>query len=319
MDSSIYKITHVASGRFYIGSAKNTKMRWRRHEQQLKNGDHHSKYLQRLYNKYGAESLTYEIVEYCEVNKLLEREQYYLDTLSPPLNSLKIAGSALGYKHSEETKRRQSERQKGRKVTFSEEGWANILAAIKRPKTEEHRKKISEANKKRGTAHLRTPEALKKVAAFHRGRKRSEETKHKISEAKKGKKMPEHSRIEMIERMRSPEMREHLSKLAKQRPAPNKGKPMSDEQKAKLSALKKGVSLSEEHKRKIREACAKGFVHTDEAKKKIAETHRKFTDEQVLEIRRQHNSGLTQQQLANIYGVKRHTIGRVVNGVGVYA
>lgn len=319
MDSSIYKITHVASGRFYIGSAANTKIRWRRHEQQLKNGDHHSKYLQRLYNKYGAESLTYEIVEYCEVDKLLEREQYYLDTLSPPLNSLKIAGSALGHKHSEETKRRQSERQKGKKRTFTEEGWANILASLKKPRSEESRKKYSEAAKRRDMSHLRTPEALEKVADFHRGRKRSEETKRKISEGRKGKKLPEEALQKMIERMRSPEMREHLSKLAKQRPAPNKGKPMSDEHKAKLSALKKGVPLSKEHKRKIREACAKGFAHTNEAKKKIAETHRKFTNEQVLEIRRQHKEGLNYRQLANMYGVQSNTIGRVVNGVGVYA
>lgn len=319
MQSSIYKITHTPSGRFYIGSAKNTKLRWARHERQLASGDHHSKYLQRLYNKYGKESLVFEIVEHCEIDKLIEREQYYLDLLLPPLNSYKIAGSPKGFKHSEETKRKQSERQKGRKVTFSQQGMANILASAKKTKSVEHRKKLSESAKLRDISHLKTPEVIEKVALFHRGRKRSEETKQKISKSRKGKKLPEEALQKMIDRMRSPEMRKHLSRLAKQRPAPNKGKLMSDEQKAKISAAKKGLSLSEEHKRKIREACAKGFNHTDEVKKKIAETHRKFTNEQVLEIRQQHNSGLSHQQLANMYGVARHTIGRVVNGIGVYA
>jgi hypothetical protein len=33
----------------------------------------------------------------------LSREQYYLDLLKPEYNILKIAGSSLGYKHSENT------------------------------------------------------------------------------------------------------------------------------------------------------------------------------------------------------------------------
>jgi group I intron endonuclease len=35
---------------------------------------------------------------------ILEREQYYLDSLKPQYNILKVAGSPLGTKHSEETK-----------------------------------------------------------------------------------------------------------------------------------------------------------------------------------------------------------------------
>ena len=34
----------------------------------------------------------------------MDREQYYLDCLKPEYNILKIAGSSLGFKHSEETK-----------------------------------------------------------------------------------------------------------------------------------------------------------------------------------------------------------------------
>jgi len=45
-----------------------------------------------------------EILEYCEHGiDLVKREQYYFDLLKPEYNILKIAGSPLGFKHSEKT------------------------------------------------------------------------------------------------------------------------------------------------------------------------------------------------------------------------
>jgi len=44
---------------------------------------------------------------------ILEREQDYLDSLEPEYNTLKIAGSSLGQKRSEETKAILSEVNKG--------------------------------------------------------------------------------------------------------------------------------------------------------------------------------------------------------------
>jgi group I intron endonuclease len=43
-------------------------------------------------------------LEYCDKKETLIREQYYLDLLKPEYNILKKAGSALGFKHSEEAK-----------------------------------------------------------------------------------------------------------------------------------------------------------------------------------------------------------------------
>ena len=45
-----------------------------------------------------------EILEYCEIDTLMDREQYYLDKFNPEYNILKIAGSFRGFKHSEATK-----------------------------------------------------------------------------------------------------------------------------------------------------------------------------------------------------------------------
>ena len=54
--------------------------------------------------KYGYGSFCFEILEYCDKKETLIREQYYLDILIPEYNILKKAGSALGFKHSEEAK-----------------------------------------------------------------------------------------------------------------------------------------------------------------------------------------------------------------------
>lgn len=53
--------------------------------------------------KYGFSGFSLEILEYCDKEVLLEREQYYLDNLRPEYNIVKTAGSTLGYKHTEES------------------------------------------------------------------------------------------------------------------------------------------------------------------------------------------------------------------------
>jgi group I intron endonuclease len=54
--------------------------------------------------KYGYSSFRLEILEYCNKDEILSKEQYYMDLLKPEYNILTKAGSRLGFKHSEETK-----------------------------------------------------------------------------------------------------------------------------------------------------------------------------------------------------------------------
>lgn len=68
---------------------------------------------------------------------------------------------------------------------------------------------------------------VEKIAKAHRGTKRSEETRRRISEAKKGT------------------------------PSPNKGKKMSEEQKAKMSATRKRLYGKTEEEKKAREKAYK--------------------------------------------------------------
>ncbi len=53
--------------------------------------------------KYGYSNFRLEILEYCDPDKTLNREQAFLDLLQPHYNILKKAGSLLGFRHSEET------------------------------------------------------------------------------------------------------------------------------------------------------------------------------------------------------------------------
>ena len=87
----IYKILCVPNKKFYIGSSLNVIKRLKMHLWNLKRGDHHSNYLQKCYNKYNINNLNFFLIETCDKNDLIKKEQYYLDTLKPKLNLSKIA------------------------------------------------------------------------------------------------------------------------------------------------------------------------------------------------------------------------------------
>ena len=53
--------------------------------------------------KYGYAGFRLEILEYCPISIVLDREQFYIDKLNPEYNILKIAGSSQGFKHSPKT------------------------------------------------------------------------------------------------------------------------------------------------------------------------------------------------------------------------
>lgn len=105
--TGVYKI-ECTDGRCYVGStAQSFKKRWLHHINQLKKNKHHSKYLQNVYNKHGLDYFSFSILEIVEdSNKIIEREQYWLDLLTPQLNVLRLADSCLGHKHSYETRKK---------------------------------------------------------------------------------------------------------------------------------------------------------------------------------------------------------------------
>ena len=103
--SVIYNIRNLINDKGYIGSAIDFKARQVIHRCQLLKDKHHSKHLQRAYNKHGKDNFIYEIIEYVEdKTKLIEREQVWLDFFNPEYNICKTAGSSLGVKRSDEFK-----------------------------------------------------------------------------------------------------------------------------------------------------------------------------------------------------------------------
>ncbi len=118
--AGIYRWVNLDSGKSYIGSSANLSTRFK----QYFNYNHISypKRNLRIYKallKYGYSGFRLEILEYCYLEILLEREQFYFDAWNPEYNILKLAGSPLGYRHSEAAKKLISIASKNRKVLES--------------------------------------------------------------------------------------------------------------------------------------------------------------------------------------------------------
>ena len=115
--TGVYKIeSKTNSKRCYIGSAINITIRWKRHLKDLRKNKHHSQKLQRHFNKYGESDLHFSILLGCEKEDLLKHEQFYLDSCNCYFNICRIAGSCLGVKISEETRKKMSLASMGRKT-----------------------------------------------------------------------------------------------------------------------------------------------------------------------------------------------------------
>lgn len=148
MNSGIYKITNIINNKFYIGSSKDLNKRLSRHKIDLRSNRHTNQHLQRSWNKYGEINFTFIIIDYCDISKLIEFEQFYIDLYEPNFNMCKIANSCLGIKRSNKTKRKMSAARKGMK--FTKEHCKNLsISKIGKSRilTEEHKQKISMGNK----------------------------------------------------------------------------------------------------------------------------------------------------------------------------
>lgn len=108
----IYKIqSNIEPEKFYIGSSSNLLHRKRQHLSMLKNNNHFAIYLQNYVNKNGIDSITFHIIEECNINDIITREQFYLDNLKPIFNSRLIAESNRGHKFSDKVKKNMSKAQ----------------------------------------------------------------------------------------------------------------------------------------------------------------------------------------------------------------
>lgn len=246
--SCIYKISSILKpDRFYIGSSCNFGYRKDKHRTFLKKNRHTNMILQNHYNKYGIDDIKYEILELVDGGRenLLLREQFYFDTLNPTFNILKVAGSPIGYKMSEEAKRKLSISLKNRIISDEE--------------------RADMSNRMRGNKYrvgiLHSDEIKKQMSKerignkFALGCKHSEEANLIKSKINKGKFVSE-------------ETREKISKI-------HKGKKLSKEQIEVLSKAHLGKKLSKESvEKRTATRKLKGYRHSKETITKMSETHR---------------------------------------------
>jgi group I intron endonuclease len=128
--------TNLFTSQSYVGSAEDIKRRLNSYYSISYLKRESSMYICRALLKHGYSSFGLSILEYCSVENLIQREQYYIDTLEPEYNICKTAGSTLGKTHSEEAKGRISSTKKG-----TNQGKNNSFFG--KFHTEESRKKMS--------------------------------------------------------------------------------------------------------------------------------------------------------------------------------
>ncbi len=211
--AGIYQWTHKESNKIYIGSAVDLSKRLAQYFSKSYLEKNKS-YINNALNLHGLSSFNLTILEYINITNLskdeakkiiLEREQYYFDTLNPNLNLLKTAGSSLGRSHTDETKLKLSESLKGRTSPFlgkthSSETLARIsgennyfygkthlseaLVKMSEAKIGENHHlfgKPSEKHPMYGRSH--TKEAIQKMSLARKGIIKTEEHKAKISKS----------------------------------------------------------------------------------------------------------------------------------------
>jgi GIY-YIG catalytic domain len=104
--SGIYRWYNVLSGKSYIGSAINLRNRfydYLSYSHIINRSARSNSEIYRALLRDDYLNFKLEILQYCTHNDLIKWEQYYIDTLNPEYNILKVARSNLGFKHSAKT------------------------------------------------------------------------------------------------------------------------------------------------------------------------------------------------------------------------
>lgn len=222
--SGIYKITNTITGDCYIGKAKDVFIRIGQHKSLLRSNKH--KYrngdlsmLQKAWNKYGEDSFEFEIIEICLIDELDKREKYWIDyyqcNCSKTRHGYNTTDGGEGAYGNQNVKGRihihnneihkmiypdeleEYEKQgfvkglpqeliekfnQNKNVKYGEEHWA-----FGRNISEEHKKKISDANKGK-TSWMKgkhwDDEHKEMLRISSTGKRHTEESKRKISESK---------------------------------------------------------------------------------------------------------------------------------------
>jgi group I intron endonuclease len=174
----IYAIKNKINNKMYIGKGVSIEGRWASHKTGLRKNSHGNDYLQKAWNKYGEENFDFVVLEITDRESLSDREISLIF-------QHKTANRDFGYNislggdgglHSEETKRKISIGNKGKKLSIEHR------SKLSRVKSEAEKEKISKTKKEKNKGKI-------SENFFWYGRNHSEESKKKISQSKKGTKL----------------------------------------------------------------------------------------------------------------------------------
>ena len=141
--AGVYRFLNLTNGKSYVGSSSSLVRRFREYlsiyylELQLEKGKSN---ICTALLKHGYSSFQLEILEYCTPDKVIEREQYFLDLLKPEYNILTTAGSSLGHLHTDEAKAKMS-------LAWTEERKKKHLESLNRLNaSQEHQERLKQLN-----------------------------------------------------------------------------------------------------------------------------------------------------------------------------
>ena len=163
--SGIYQIKNLVTGKLYIGSAKEFRLRFNVHKTYLRKNTHCNKKLQNAWNKYGEEGFSFEPLFVCAQRDLIFYEQRALDVFDAVAKGYNInskAESCLGTKQSPEHISKRTAGQKGSKM--SKEAVEKAVATRKEngsyTYSDDYKQKMSDSMKKR----FENPEEAKRIS-----------------------------------------------------------------------------------------------------------------------------------------------------------
>lgn len=245
----IYCITHIASGRKYVGQSVDIEKRLKKHA-----AGQSKSMLSNAISKFTPAAFSFETIELCDRSKLNERETHWIAKFGcfcPKGFNLTTGGGQFEF--SESTKQK--------------------MTASKLLQTPETRAKLSAARKGKKLS----PEVVANMAKAHIGTKRSDETKQKMSESRQSwtQEQKLNRLLALRESMKNPDVRAKMKIIANSRDDQYRQK-MSESLKArdpiyreKLSKALKGRTFSEESRAKISNSLL-GKKPSDETRMKMA-------------------------------------------------
>ena len=121
LQSGIYQIVNTITQNRYVGSSVNLEKRRAQHFSELRKGNHSNQRLQRAWDKYGQASFVFGALEVgIDVENLIPREQWWIDTIAPEYNIRKIVDLKAPPDDETREKIRQSKLGKKRSPEFCE-------------------------------------------------------------------------------------------------------------------------------------------------------------------------------------------------------